>query len=376
MRIDMHTHAFADKIAAKALAAIMAPLPPQYRTAYDGRLATLIAQLKANGFDRAALCQIATKPAQYGPILEWSQAIRRGDFGEEAARMIVPLPSVHPADPDREARLALEGAPFPQGVAVAGDRAFVVDGLNLWCVDVADVAKMSVVSKTAISDAGETGPRAVVLEPDGKTAYLACGRAGVRAYDVSNPAAPRALWDCPTAFSRDVALFDGGVASAEELSGVALVRDGKLIDKLKLPRDGAVAIRANGKRLFVANGTQLLAVVGFDDDGKLKVVASQGGAARPLFGTYSYFALPVRNAIPFGTSVYVLDGESGIFEVGLDRNGCHVRRSSGRLPYSVTKAAIERDGWLYVSCSWIDGPTRLLAFDLLSNELRPVAEAK
>lgn len=106
MRIDMHTHAFPDKIAERALEAIMAPLPPEYRTKYDGRLSSLISQLKSNGFDKAALCQIATKPAQYGPIIEWSQAIRLGDLGETAARMIVPLPSVHPEDPDREAHLA------------------------------------------------------------------------------------------------------------------------------------------------------------------------------------------------------------------------------------------------------------------------------
>ena len=74
MRIDMHTHAFPDKIAARALEAIMAPMPPKYCTKYDGRLATLLSQLKANDFDKAVLCQIATKPAQYGPILEWSQA--------------------------------------------------------------------------------------------------------------------------------------------------------------------------------------------------------------------------------------------------------------------------------------------------------------
>ena len=87
-------------------------------------------------------------------------------------RAIIAYSIEKPERPAEVGRLALDGAPFPQGIAVAGDRAFVVDGLNLWCVDVADVAKMSVVSKTAISDAGETGPRAVVLEPDGKTAYL------------------------------------------------------------------------------------------------------------------------------------------------------------------------------------------------------------
>ncbi len=291
----------------------------------------------------------------------------------EKERALIAYSLATPVRPVEVGRLALEGAPFPQGIAVAGDKAFVVDGLNLWCVDVKDPAKMAVVSKTAISDAGETGPRAIALDPDGKTAYLACGRAGVRAFDLSNPAAPRPLWDCPTSFSRDVALFADGVASAEELAGVAFVRDGKLVDKLKLPRDGAVSLRADGTRLFVANGTQLLAVVGLDDAGKLKVLASHGGVERPSFGTYSYFALPVRNAIPYGTSAYVLDGESGIFEVAIDWRGCHVRRSSGALAYPVTKAAVERDGWLYVSCSGVDGPTRLLVFELAARELRPVA---
>ncbi len=106
MRIDMHTHAFADRIAARALESIMAPMPSEYHTPYDGRLATLVAQLRENGFDKGVLCQIATKPAQYGPILEWSLAIRRGDFGETAANAIIPLPSVHPDDPERNAHLA------------------------------------------------------------------------------------------------------------------------------------------------------------------------------------------------------------------------------------------------------------------------------
>ena len=106
MRIDMHTHAFADKIAAHALEAIMANMPREYYTKFDGRLSTLLSQLKAHGFDKALLCQIATKPSQYAPIVKWSQAIRSGEFGEEAARTFIPLPSVHPADPDRFAHLA------------------------------------------------------------------------------------------------------------------------------------------------------------------------------------------------------------------------------------------------------------------------------
>ena len=283
-------------------------------------------------------------------------------------RAIIAYSIEKPAKPVEVGRLALDGAPFPQGIAVAGDRAFVVDGLNLWCVDAKDPAKMSVIAKASISDAGETGPRAIVLSPDGKTAYLACGRAGVRACDLADPASPRLLWECKTFFSRDVELFADGVASAEELSGVAFVRDGKLVSRLKLPRDGAVSLRASGDRLFVANGTQLLAIVGLDADGNLKVLGSQAGAGRPLFGTYCYFVLPVRN------KVYALDGESGIYELSVDgRNTVKIAKASGKLKYYyVTKAAVARDDWLFVSCSGIDGPSRLLVFDLMASALKPV----
>ena len=43
-----------------------------------------------------------------------------------------------------------------------------------------------------------------------------------------------------------------------------------------------------------------------------------------------------------------------------------IAKESGSLKYYVTKAAVALDDWLYVSCSGIDGPTRLLVFDLMS----------
>ena len=104
--IDIHAHAFADKIARHALEAIMSHMPEKYWTRFDGRLASLVAQLKSHGFARAVLCQIATKPEHFTPIMAWSDAIRSGALGDDAGRMIVPLPSVHPADPDRYTRLA------------------------------------------------------------------------------------------------------------------------------------------------------------------------------------------------------------------------------------------------------------------------------
>ena len=126
MRIDLHAHAFADTIAERAMTALMATMPPGYQ-AEDGRLGTLAAQLTASGFDAAVICSIATKPSQFDVILKWSEAIRNGAFGEAAARLAIPLLSVHPEDPERyrhieqTARAGFKGIklhPYYQGFAL------------------------------------------------------------------------------------------------------------------------------------------------------------------------------------------------------------------------------------------------------------------
>ncbi len=98
MRIDVHTHAFPDGLAARALATLNAQLPPADAAQGDGCLGSLVAALEAVGFDRAVICSIATRPSHFQPILDWSCAIRDGDFGDAIATRIVPLASVHPED--------------------------------------------------------------------------------------------------------------------------------------------------------------------------------------------------------------------------------------------------------------------------------------
>ena len=100
MRIDLHAHAFADTIVERAMAALLAEMPPGYRCE-DGRLGTLAGQLEACGIDAAVICSIATKPTQFDVIMKWSEAIRNGAFGEAAARRAIPFLSVHPEDPER-----------------------------------------------------------------------------------------------------------------------------------------------------------------------------------------------------------------------------------------------------------------------------------
>lgn len=100
MIIDFHTHNFPDAIAARAIASMVEKLRHEFVPFGDGTLACQLADARANGIDRCVMCPIATKPSQAGVILRTALDIRDGALGEEAAQTIIPLASVHPADPD------------------------------------------------------------------------------------------------------------------------------------------------------------------------------------------------------------------------------------------------------------------------------------
>jgi predicted TIM-barrel fold metal-dependent hydrolase len=94
--IDVHTHAFPDKLAARAIAHL--ERQGGIRAAIDGTVDALLASMDRAGIATAVVCSIATDPAQFGSILRWSSAI--------AGPRLVPFPSVHPAaaDPASEVR--------------------------------------------------------------------------------------------------------------------------------------------------------------------------------------------------------------------------------------------------------------------------------
>jgi hypothetical protein len=102
--IDFHTHAFPDALAARAMP--MLEGAADVKAALDGRISSLLKSMDEAGIERSVICSIATKPEQFGPILKWSQEI--------ASERIVPLASVHPADP--------EAAKHVRAVAAAGLR--------------------------------------------------------------------------------------------------------------------------------------------------------------------------------------------------------------------------------------------------------------
>lgn len=96
MRIDFHTHAFADALAQRAIAAIE---EPEAKALLDGTAAGLLASMKCAGIQRAVVCPIATKPSQFEGIRTWALETRAAHPELEM------LCSIHPGDPDALARI-------------------------------------------------------------------------------------------------------------------------------------------------------------------------------------------------------------------------------------------------------------------------------
>lgn len=95
MIIDFHTHAFPDTVAAKAIPALA---KEGKVTAYThGTVDSLLASMDRAGISSSVICSIATRPAQFEPILDWSIAIQ--------SPRLIPLPSIHPDDPDVVAKV-------------------------------------------------------------------------------------------------------------------------------------------------------------------------------------------------------------------------------------------------------------------------------
>lgn len=103
--IDFHTHNFPDALAPRAVAVMIDKLEGRMMPVGDGTLATQLADMDRAGVSMSVVCPIATKPTQFQVILDRAKAMRDGEFGEEAARRLVQLCSVHPADRDYAAHL-------------------------------------------------------------------------------------------------------------------------------------------------------------------------------------------------------------------------------------------------------------------------------
>ncbi len=93
MYIDFHTHAFADKIAERAIAALTANAEKcNMKPITNGTAADLREKLESCGINKAVVLPIATKPSQQTVINNWAAEIK-GDF-------FLPFGSVHPMADD------------------------------------------------------------------------------------------------------------------------------------------------------------------------------------------------------------------------------------------------------------------------------------
>jgi len=88
--VDMHSHAFPDELAPKAIEALEAKA--DWKSFGTGTIDARLESMDDAGIDVAVICTIATRPELTEGILRWCKSIR--------SERIVPFASVHPADPD------------------------------------------------------------------------------------------------------------------------------------------------------------------------------------------------------------------------------------------------------------------------------------
>ncbi len=91
--IDFHTHIFPDRIAKPAMDALAAE-SGHYQPRADGTLRGLLDSMKQAGISASLVANIATKPAQMVPILEFCKQIK--------SERIHPLISFHPSNDTEE----------------------------------------------------------------------------------------------------------------------------------------------------------------------------------------------------------------------------------------------------------------------------------
>jgi len=96
--IDIHTHAWTDALAEKALPALLASAEGELTAFYDGTVSGLIAEMDRTGVDISVVQPVATKPGQVASINDWAAAI--------ASERIVPFGAMHPDTEDPAAEIA------------------------------------------------------------------------------------------------------------------------------------------------------------------------------------------------------------------------------------------------------------------------------
>lgn len=107
MRVDIHSHSYPAHKAPEVIATILAKTRNacDMRAYGNGTIDSLIETELGAGFDKVAICPIATRAEQISYMLKYLSALRSGALGELAQRHIIPCASLHPDDTDAEHHL-------------------------------------------------------------------------------------------------------------------------------------------------------------------------------------------------------------------------------------------------------------------------------
>ncbi|MGD2174625.1 MAG: amidohydrolase family protein [Candidatus Brocadiaceae bacterium] len=125
MTIDVHTHAFPDELAPRAVEALNSEIPREAWAVLDGTVSDLVRSMDEAGIERSVICSVATAPKQVEPILRWSLEVGDG--------RVIPFGSVHPdcADPAAEARRIADAG--LRGIKLHPQyQEFAVDERRMW----------------------------------------------------------------------------------------------------------------------------------------------------------------------------------------------------------------------------------------------------
>jgi len=119
MIIDFHSHCFIpDSIAHRAIKGMAQVVDGVLWPVGDGSLSNHLDQIEHDGIDMAAMLPICTKPTQFAVVMRNAEAIRSGELGERARRLLYPFVSIHPADRNWEAHLEEAAAKGFRGIKV------------------------------------------------------------------------------------------------------------------------------------------------------------------------------------------------------------------------------------------------------------------
>ncbi len=194
MLVDCHTHAFAEKIAEKAVAQLINYY--HIETTLGGRLVDLLESAVTAGLDAMILLVAATRPEQVKPANDWALFLNslsgddlKKEYHYDSLPRIVPFGTFHPDDPnwfDEISRLRKAGVkgiklhPEFQGIDLADPRL-----LNFFAEIENDFILMVHIGDPVVSESNNSTPQKVadILDHFPKLRIIAAHMGGYQFWD-------------------------------------------------------------------------------------------------------------------------------------------------------------------------------------------------